>query len=90
VIWAAQRGLADAAASQTVPHDQFAAELRRKWLTIEEAHLDLAEQRLADYRRDPDGARSAFDILDELESRSVFRNACSREPPEQPPERPDP
>jgi putative addiction module component (TIGR02574 family) len=31
-----------------------------------ESHLLLAEERLADYRRDPSGARPAFEVLDEL------------------------
>jgi len=30
------------------------------------SHLDLAEQRLAEYRRDPSRARSAFDVIDRL------------------------
>jgi putative addiction module component (TIGR02574 family) len=30
------------------------------------SHLDLAEERLAEYRRDPSRARSAFDVIDRL------------------------
>jgi predicted transcriptional regulator len=33
VIQSVERGLADAAAGRTIPHEQVAAELRRKWLT---------------------------------------------------------
>jgi predicted transcriptional regulator len=32
VVEAAQKGLADAAAGRTRPHEQVAAELRQKWL----------------------------------------------------------
>jgi putative addiction module component (TIGR02574 family) len=31
-----------------------------------ESHIELAEQRLADYRRDPSRARPAHDVLDDL------------------------
>ncbi len=33
---------------------------------VPESHIELAEQRLAEYRRDPDKARSAHDVLDRL------------------------
>lgn len=33
---------------------------------VPETHIELAEQRLADYRRDPDRARPAFEVLDRL------------------------
>jgi hypothetical protein len=33
VIQSAEQGMADAAAGRTTPHEQVAAELRRKWLT---------------------------------------------------------
>jgi predicted transcriptional regulator len=33
VIQSVERGMADAAAGRTIPHEQVAAELRRKWLT---------------------------------------------------------
>ena len=32
IIQAVEQGLADAAAGRTIPHEQVAAELRRKWL----------------------------------------------------------
>jgi putative addiction module component (TIGR02574 family) len=35
-------------------------------LPVPESHLELAEDRLADYRRDPSRARPAFDGLDHL------------------------
>lgn len=35
-------------------------------LPVPESHIDLAEQRLADYRRDPTRARSAHDVLKRL------------------------
>ena len=35
-------------------------------LPVPESHLELAEQRLAEYRRDPTRARSAYDVLDRL------------------------
>ena len=34
-----------------------------------EPHIELAEQRLAEYRRDPDRARPAHDVLDRLGKR---------------------
>jgi putative addiction module component (TIGR02574 family) len=34
-----------------------------------ESHLNLAEERLAEYRRDPRGARPARDVIDRLRSR---------------------
>jgi putative addiction module component (TIGR02574 family) len=33
---------------------------------VPETHIELAEQRLAEYRRDPDHARPAHDVLDRL------------------------
>jgi len=33
---------------------------------VPESHIELAEQRLAGYRRDPDRARPAQDVLDRL------------------------
>jgi len=33
---------------------------------VPETHIELAEQRLVDYRRDPDRARPAFEVLDRL------------------------
>ena len=33
---------------------------------VPETHLDLAEQRLRDYRKSPEGARPAFELLDRL------------------------
>lgn len=35
---------------------------------VPERHLDLAEKRLASYRRDPTRARSAYEVLDRLSS----------------------
>ncbi len=35
-------------------------------IPIPETHLEVAEQRLAEYRRDPNQARSAYDVLDRL------------------------
>ena len=35
-------------------------------LPAPDSHLDLAEERLASYRRDPGGARPAHDVLDRL------------------------
>ena len=35
---------------------------------VPETHLDLVEERLADYRRDPTRARPAFEAIDRLES----------------------
>ena len=34
-----------------------------------ESHLALAEERLAEYRRDPSQARPAFEVLDEIAER---------------------
>jgi putative addiction module component (TIGR02574 family) len=31
-----------------------------------ETHLEVAEQRLAEYRRNPDKARSAYEVIDRL------------------------
>jgi predicted transcriptional regulator len=33
VLQSVERGMADAAAGRTIPHEQVAADLRRKWLT---------------------------------------------------------
>jgi putative addiction module component (TIGR02574 family) len=38
-------------------------------LPVPESHLALAEERLAEYRRDPSAARSAYETLDELAKR---------------------
>lgn len=35
-------------------------------LPVPESHLEVAEQRLAEYRRDPSRARSAYDVIDRL------------------------
>jgi putative addiction module component (TIGR02574 family) len=35
-------------------------------LPVPESHLELAEERLAEYRRDPTRARSAYDLIDHL------------------------
>jgi len=35
-------------------------------IPVPESHLTLAEERLAEYRRDPTGARPACDVLDRL------------------------
>jgi putative addiction module component (TIGR02574 family) len=35
-------------------------------LPAPESHLQLAEQRLAEYRRDPSRARSAYEVIDRL------------------------
>jgi putative addiction module component (TIGR02574 family) len=39
-------------------------------LPAPESHLKLAEERLASYRHDPDGARPAHDVLDRLAKKS--------------------
>jgi len=44
-------------------------------LPVPEWHLKLAEEGLADYRRDPSAARPAFEHLDELLERLHGRNA---------------
>ena len=36
---------------------------------VPESHLGLAEERLAEYRRDPSRARPAGDILDQLDKK---------------------
>jgi putative addiction module component (TIGR02574 family) len=38
-------------------------------LPVPESHLALAEERLAEYRRDPSQARPAFEVLDEIAER---------------------
>jgi putative addiction module component (TIGR02574 family) len=35
-------------------------------LPVPESHLEVAEDRLAEYRRDPTRARSAYEVLDRL------------------------
>lgn len=42
-------------------------------LPVPPSHLELAEQRLADYRRDPTRARSAFDVIERLRNDSKNR-----------------
>lgn len=39
-------------------------------LPAPESHLDLAAERLAEYRRDPSRARSAYDVIDRLAERA--------------------
>jgi putative addiction module component (TIGR02574 family) len=39
-------------------------------LPVPESHLELAEERLAEYRRDPSRARSAYDVIDRLAERA--------------------
>ena len=39
-------------------------------LPVPESHLELAEERLAEYRRDPTRARSAYDLIDRLAERA--------------------
>jgi len=39
-------------------------------LPVPESHLDLAEERLADYKRDPASARSAYEVFDRLAKKS--------------------
>jgi putative addiction module component (TIGR02574 family) len=39
-------------------------------LPVPESHIELAEQRLADYRRDPTTARPAHDVLTRLGKKS--------------------
>lgn len=39
-------------------------------LPIPESHLELAEERLAAYRRDPSRARSAYNVIDYLAKRA--------------------
>jgi putative addiction module component (TIGR02574 family) len=39
-------------------------------LPVPETHLEVAEQRLADYRRHPDHARPAHEVLDRLGKKS--------------------
>ena len=42
-------------------------------LPVPDSHLELAEQRLAEYRRDPTRARSAFDVIERLRNDSKNR-----------------
>lgn len=37
---------------------------------VQESHIELAEQRLAEYRHDPGQARPAHDVLDRLGKRT--------------------
>jgi putative addiction module component (TIGR02574 family) len=39
-------------------------------LPVPESHLELAEERLAECRRDPSRARSAYDVIDRLAERA--------------------
>jgi len=39
-------------------------------LPVPESHLELAAQRLAEYRRDPTRARSPYDLIDRLVERT--------------------
>jgi putative addiction module component (TIGR02574 family) len=39
-------------------------------LPVPESHLELAAERLAEYRRDPSRARSAYDVIDRLAERA--------------------
>ncbi len=39
-------------------------------LPVPESHLELAEERLAGYRRDPNRSHSAFNIVDSLVKRA--------------------
>jgi putative addiction module component (TIGR02574 family) len=39
-------------------------------LPVPESHLELAEERLAEYRRDPSQARSAYEVIDRLADRA--------------------
>lgn len=39
-------------------------------LPVPESHIELAEQRLADYRRNPTRARPAHDVLKRLDKKS--------------------
>jgi len=39
-------------------------------IPVPESHLRLAEERLAAYRRDPQQARSAYEVLDRLQPRA--------------------
>ena len=38
-------------------------------IPVPESHIELAEQRLAEYRRDPTQARPAHDVFDRLEKK---------------------
>jgi putative addiction module component (TIGR02574 family) len=38
-------------------------------IPVPESHLELAEERLTDYRRDPAHARSAYEVLDRLSNK---------------------
>ncbi len=38
-------------------------------IPVPESHIELAEQRLAEYRRDPSQARPAHDVFDRLEKK---------------------
>ena len=45
---------------------------------VPESHIQLAEQRLADYRRDPSQARPAHDVLDKLAERALGAHAAGQ------------
>ena len=53
IYWELSDGIAERAAELPVP----------------ESHLEVALERLAEYRRDPTRARSAFEVLDRLGSK---------------------
>ena len=62
-------GFADLSKSEQIQY------LQRLWdliaeapgeLPIPESHPELAEERLAEYRRDPTRARSAYEVIDRL------------------------
>jgi putative addiction module component (TIGR02574 family) len=44
---------------------------RPEELPVPESHLQLAEERLESYLRDPSHARSAYDIIDELSDQTT-------------------
>lgn len=39
-------------------------------IPVPETHLEVAEQRLADYQRNPDQAQSAYEVLDRLNKKN--------------------
>jgi putative addiction module component (TIGR02574 family) len=43
---------------------------RPEELPVPESHLEIAEERLAEYRADPSQARSAYDVIDRLTERA--------------------
>jgi putative addiction module component (TIGR02574 family) len=40
-------------------------------LPVPESHLELAQERLAEYRRDPSRARPAFEVIDRLRNQAA-------------------